>query len=309
MTTTRQQPAPARGGTAAASGAPARGLRMRPGAGSDRGRRPSLLVEGSLAVLTLLVVLPIGWMVVLGVQPVRDIVSPGWSFGFTLRNLTDLLAPGEPFTAQLVNSLLIVAGTVTLSLTVGVPSGYALSRLHLPRPLTLALLAVAGFLPLVPPMTLVPGLYVTLDNLGVLGTVQGLVLLNTVFQLPFAVLLMRVYFDAVPAALREAALVDGASEARVFWRVMVPLVRPGMAAVAVFTGIMAWNEFLFGLTMTSGGVTAPLTVGIASLVQPYEVAWGQMAAAGSFAAVPIILLAILANRQIVAGLTGGAVKG
>jgi ABC-type glycerol-3-phosphate transport system permease component len=109
--------------------------------------------------------------------------------------------------------------------------------------------------------------------------------------------------------LREAALVDGASELRTFLRIVLPLVRPGLAAVGVFTGIMAWNEFLFGLTMTSGGVTAPLTVGIASLVQEYEVAWGQMAAAGALAAVPIIVLAMVANRQMVAGLTGGAVKG
>jgi multiple sugar transport system permease protein len=90
---------------------------------------------------------------------------------------------------------------------------------------------------------------------------------------------------------------------------MLPLVKPGLASVGTFTGIMAWNEFLFGLTMTSGGVTAPLTVGIASLVQPFEVAWGQMAAAGTLAAIPIIIITIIANRYIVAGLTAGAVKG
>jgi len=103
--------------------------------------------------------------------------------------------------------------------------------------------------------------------------------------------------------------VDGASEFRAFRVVILPLVRPGLAAVGIFVAIMAWNEFLLGLTMTSGGESAPLTVGIASLVQPYSVTWGQMAAAGTIAAVPIIVLAIFANRQIVSGLTGGAVKG
>jgi ABC-type glycerol-3-phosphate transport system permease component len=268
--------------------------------------RPSIDVP--LLVLLALFVLPIVWLVVLGVQPDRNIVSPDWVFGFTLANVADLLGPGRPFAAQLGNSLLIVAGTILLCLVLGSATGYALSRVHLPRTVTLALLGVCAFLPLVPPMALVPGLYVTLNGLGLLGTVLGLVLLNTLFNLPFAALLMKVYFDAVPGELREAAVVDGASETRVFAQVMLPLVRPGLAAVAVFVGIMAWNEFLMGLVMTSGGRTSPLTVGIASLVQPYEVVWGEMAAAGSLATVPIILLAVVANRQIIAGLTGGAVK-
>jgi ABC-type glycerol-3-phosphate transport system permease component len=295
-----------------ALGRPASGRATRraaPGAGRAGRQRANLFVEAALAVLVLLTILPIVWLVVLAVQPVRNIVSPGWSFSFSLGNVAELLAPGQPFFAQLVNSLLIVVGTVALCLVIGSLAGYTLSLLRLPRPVTLVLLTLAALIPLVPPMTLVPGLYVTLNSLGLLGTVQGLILLNTVFQLPFAVLLMKVYFDGVPPVLREAALVDGASELRTFLRIVLPLVRPGLAAVGVFTGIMAWNEFLFGLTMTSGGVTAPLTVGIASLVQEYEVAWGQMAAAGTLAAVPIIALAMVANRQMVTGLTGGAVKG
>lgn len=104
-------------------------------------------------------------------------------------------------------------------------------------------------------------------------------------------------------------MIDGAGEFRTFFSVMLPLVRPGLAAVGIYAGIMAWNEFLFGLTMTSGGSSAPLTVGIASLVQPYEVTWGEMSAAGVLAAAPVIILAALANRSIVAGLTSGAIKG
>jgi ABC-type glycerol-3-phosphate transport system permease component len=276
--------------------------------GPARRRRFRPAVDIPLLVLLAAFVLPIAWLVVLSVQPGRNIVSPDWEFGFTLDNISELLAPGRPFAAQLGNSLLIVAGTIVLCLVVGAATGYALSRLQLARWVTLTLLAVSAVLPLIPPMALVPGLYVTLNNFGLLGTVQGLILLNTVFNLPFSALLMKVYFDGVPGELREAALVDGASELRVFVQVMVPLARSGLAAVAVFVGIMAWNEFLMGLVMTSGGRTSPLTVGIASLVQPYEVAWGPMAAAGTLATVPITVLAVVANRQIISGLTGGAVK-
>ncbi|MFD0507742.1 carbohydrate ABC transporter permease [Streptomyces chiangmaiensis] len=196
-----------------------------------------------------------------------------------------------------------------LCLVFGSLAGYALSQLILPRWGTIPLLLLAGFIPLIPPMVLVPGLYATMTSLGLIGGNFGLILLNTVFQMPFAALLMKVYFDGVPNTLREAALIDGASEFATFRAVMLPLVKPGLAAVGTFTGIMAWNEFLFALTMTSGGTTSPLTVGIASLVQPYEVAWGQMAAVGTLAAVPIIIISVIANRYIVAGLTAGAVKG
>jgi ABC-type glycerol-3-phosphate transport system permease component len=272
-------------------------------------RRFKPVVDIPLLALLVLFVAPIIWMVVLAVQPDRDIISPGWHFGFTWANVKAILDPGQPFVAQLGNSLLIVVGTVALCLVIGSVTGYVLSRLPIPRILTFLLLALSAFLPLIPPMTLVPGLYVTLNTFGLLGTTAGLILVNTLFNLPFSALLLKVYFDGVPATVREAGLVDGASELRVFLRVMLPLVRPGMAAVGVFTGIMAWNEFLMGLTMTSGGTTSPLTVGIASLVQPYEVVWGEMAAIGSLAAVPIIVIAVIANRQIVAGLTQGAVKG
>ena len=276
--------------------------------------RSSMGIIGTIAELVLIAaiaatIVPILWMVALSFQPLKNIIGADIVAGFSLSNYTDLLSPGNPLLAQLGNSLIIVVGTVLLCLVFGSLAGYALSQLVIPRAVLLPLLALTAFIPLIPPMVLVPGLYATMSSFGLIGGTLGLVILNTVFQLPFAALLMKVYFDGLPATLREAALIDGASEATAFRSVMLPLVKPGLASVGTFTGIMAWNEFLFGLTMTSGGVTAPLKVGIASLVQPFEVAWGQMAAAGTLAAIPIIIITIIANRYIVAGLTAGAVKG
>ncbi|MDN3311610.1 carbohydrate ABC transporter permease [Microbacterium oryzae] len=272
-------------------------------------RKVNLGVELVLLVAAVITIVPIAWTLLQAFLPNRAIVNRTWDFPVWLGNFRDLFAPGEPFLAQIANSMLITGGTVVLCLAVGAVSGYALSRLQPPRWITIPALILAAFLPMVPPMTLVPGLYVTMNNLGLLGSTLGLVLLNTVFNLPFAVLLLKSFFDQVPAELREAALVDGAGELRSFWSVALPLARPGLAAVGIYTAIMAWNEFLFGLTMTSGGTSAPFTVGIASLVQPFEVTWGEMAAAGFIAAVPIVILAVVANRQIVTGLTAGAVKG
>jgi ABC-type glycerol-3-phosphate transport system permease component len=271
-------------------------------------RRRNILVEAALVLTMLAVVLPIAWTTLLAFLPNRAIVSSNWQFPFWLGNYRDVFSNGT-FARQLLNSVAIVVGTVVLCLIVGSLAGYSLAKLRPPRWLTMPALVLAALVPLIPPATLVPGLYVLLNNAGLLGTVTGLILVNTLFNLPLATLLMTSYFSALPEELREAAMMDGASELRTFLSIMVPLVKPGMAATGIFVGIMAWNEFLMGLTLTSGGTTAPVTVGIAGFLQQYSVTWGQLAAAGSVAAIPMVMLAIFANRHIVAGLTAGAVKG
>lgn len=271
-------------------------------------RRSHLPVEIALVITMLAVIIPIAWTTMLGFLPNRAIVSSDWQFPFWLGNYRDVFADGT-FTRQLLNSVGIVVGTIVLCLVLGAFGGYSLAKLKPPRWVSYPALGIAGLIPLIPPATLVPGLYVLLNDLGLLGTVLGLVLVNTLFNLPFATLLMSSYFAALPEELREAALMDGASELRTFLSVMVPLVRPGLAATGIFVGIMAWNEFLMGLTMTSGGATAPVTVGIAGFLQQYAVTWGQLAAAGTIAAIPMVVLSIVASRHIVAGLTAGGVKG
>ncbi len=273
------------------------------------GRRINIAVELTLLIAIAIAMIPIAWGTLLAFQPNRAITNPEWDFSTWFGNFHELMGPGQPFLAQIANSIGITLGTVVLCLTIGSISGYALAKLHPPRWLMIPAFILAVFVPLVPPMTLVPGMYVQMSSLGLINSVPGLIILNTVLNLPFAVLLMKTYFDNVPEELREAAFVDGASQLRAFFAVVLPLVRPGLAAVGIFIAIMAWNEFLFGLTMTSGGSTAPITVGIASLVQPYAVTWGEMSAAGAMVALPIIVVAIVANRQIVSGLTSGSVKG
>ena len=270
--------------------------------------KPLLWIELVLGAVLLITLVPIVWALLLAFMPNRSIVASTWRFDFWFGNFASLFSNGT-FVTQVLNSVLIVVGAVAICVVVGSMTGYALSRLRPPRWLTVPALVITGFVPLIPPMTLIPGLYVLLSQMNLLGTVTGLVLVNAFLNLPFAALLMASYFSSVPEELREAALVDGASEARTFVSVMLPVVKPGLAATGIFTGILSWNEFMMALTLTSGGATSPVTVGIAGLMQAYAVTWGEMAAAGSVAAIPIIVMAVFANRQIVAGLTAGAVKG
>lgn len=239
----------------------------------------------------------------------RDIINPGRLSAPTLYNVRALFEGFTDFPRLLANSMLVVVFATAFSIVIGLLSAYSLSKYSWPRSFTTIVLGLAFFVQLVPPVALVPSFYIILNNAGLYDTRLGLILVNTVFNLPFAIFLLKVYFDGVPTELREAALVDGAGEVAAFWRVMIPLAAPGIAAVAILVGILTWNEFLMALSLTSTPDAQTITVGIATFIQPYQIRYGEMTAASAIASVPIILLAVVAHRFIVAGLTGGALKG
>lgn len=281
---------------------------------AERQQHGSTPVGRSIVTVLLLgaaamVLMPIAWLVFMAFQSPRQIISPDLGVDFSLYNFSQVFAPDSVYGQEIVNSVILVVCATVLCLAAGSLAGYSLSHLRWPKPVTYTILGGAALLQLIPPMTLVPGLYVMMFNFHLLGSLAGLIVLNTVFNLPFAAILMKFYFDTLPSELRESAAIDGASESRTFLRVMLPLAAPGAGAVAIFIAIQVWNEFLFGLVFTSGGTESPITVGIATLIQPQAIQFGPMAAVGVITAVPIIVLAIIANRQIVAGLTQGAVKG
>jgi ABC-type glycerol-3-phosphate transport system permease component len=264
------------------------------------------IVVGGAVLATLV---PLVWLIAVAFQRPRAIITPGWNFEFSLANFAEVFAPGQIYGAQVINSIILVVSATAICLLVSTFAAYSLSQLAWSPRVVLLVLLIAGLLQVIPPMTLVPGLFALLTNTGLNGTLFGLVLLNVVFNLPFAVIMTKFTFDTIPAELRESAAIDGASDFGAFRRIMLPLAAPGIAAVAIFTAIQVWNEFLFGLVFTSGGAQSPITVGIATLIQPQEIKFGAMAAVGVVTAIPIIILGIVANRQIVSGLMGGAVKG
>jgi multiple sugar transport system permease protein len=277
------------------------------------GRSRSLTGRAMIGVLLVgamvIAVVPLLWMILIAFQTPRRIIAPGWAAEPSLLNFQALFGTGNFYGQQVMNSLIIVVVATAVCLVISSLAGYSLSQLGWSRRTTLAMLGGAAILQLIPPMTLVPGLYVVLSQLGLMGGLPGLIVVNVVFNLPFATIMIKFYFDTLPVEIRESAVVDGAGDFAVFSRIMLPLASPGVAAVGIYTAIQVWNEFLMGLVFTSGGDQAPITVGIASLIQPQEIKFGPMAAVGTVTAVPIILLAVIANRQIVAGLTRGAVKG
>lgn len=269
------------------------------------------LVDASLVLPLLIAVVPILWLVYSSFRFSRYIISPNPAasfFSLTLSNYAQAFNGQNPLAREFLNSIVIVVGSIVLAVGIGGLAGYSLSKLSWPKPVVSLALGACLLIQLLPPIVLLPGFYVTLQDLGVLGTVFGLVLLNTVVNVPFATLLMKVYFDAIPGELREAASVDGASETTSLWRIMVPLAAPGVATTSILVGIFAWNEFLMGLTMSSSTSNAPFTVGVAALLEPYSIQFGPMAAAATVAAIPMIAISVVAGRRLISGLTAGALK-
>src|SRR5216684_4582118 len=205
----------------------------------------------------------------------------------------------------LFNSLVIVGSAVMLSLLIGSLAGYSLARFsRLQQRLNFWVLAPR----MIPPVALVVPLFLMLQQIGLINRKLGLILVYTAFNLPFVAWMMRSFFQEIPVDLEEAAMVDGAGRLRSFWDIVLPLAAPGLAATAIFSLIITYNEFFFALILTSTPAAATLPVGTAALIGKTQTLYGEMAAAGLVAAVPLVIFALLVQRHLVRGLTMGAVK-
>lgn len=225
----------------------------------------------------------------------------------TLNNWIEQLATGETRRA-LMNSTVISIGASALALLLGTPAAYALARFHfrLPpnRDLTLWFLSQR----VLPPVATVIPFYLVMRTLGLLDTYLALILINATFILPFVVVILRQTFIELPVELEEAAMVDGTGFLGAFLRVSLPLAAPAMAATGLIIFAFAWNEFLFAITISSkNAITIP--VHMAGAVDTRGVQFWFMAVRAMIAMIPPVLLALLAQRYIVQGLTFGAVKG
>jgi ABC-type glycerol-3-phosphate transport system permease component len=271
------------------------------------GRKTNIpLTEIILLVALIFALFPVGWLLWNSFKYHRDIVSVTNPLTFTLSNYMELFS--TEFPKLFLNSLGLVFFSTVLCLLIASLAAYGLSKFPWPRSFTAIILGVAFFVQLMPPITLVPAFYAIANSLRLYNSVTILILVNTVFHLPFAIFLLKAYFDRVPTDLKEAALVDGCTELRAFWRIMLPLAAPGIGAVTILVSILSWNEFLMALTLTSTPDAQTMTVGIASFIQDFYIRYGLMCAAAGVATIPIIILATVAHRYIVAGLTGGALK-
>ena len=265
----------------------------------------------ALAVLAILFwsLAPIVFMVMSSVKPGQDIfaVPPHWSFTPTLQHYVALWSKWQAFFRGLLNSLIITAGATALVIAASTMAGFAYSRNRTPF-----LQRSATFLivvRLLPPIVVTLPLFGVVNLLGLNDTHLILVLLYATFFVSLGTILMRTFIDQIPYELDEAAKVDGAGRWTILWTVIRPLARQGMMAVSVFVIVYAWNEFLFAFIFTSTKAkTAPLV--ISEMMGSMDgVDWGVLFAASTVQLLPVLLFVMFMQKHLVAGLTGGAVKG
>jgi trehalose/maltose transport system permease protein len=229
---------------------------------------------------------------------------------YSLQNYKDVLFKGNgTFVQNLMNSVFVSTVTVCVALLLAVTAAYALSRVRFRGRslLLMTILAVSMF----PQIAVLAGLFEVIRGLGIYNTSWALVFSYTIFTLPFTVWVLTTFMRDLPIEIEEAAIVDGATPWVIIRKIFMPLMWPALVTTGLLAFIAAWNEFLFALTFTSSNETRTVPVGISMLSgnSEHEVPWGLIMAASVIVTVPLIILVLLFQRKIIAGLTAGGVKG
>jgi multiple sugar transport system permease protein len=272
------------------------------------GWRGAALALG-IAALAFFVAFPFAWMVATALKPSQEIfvtpptLIPGT---VTLANVERLFAETR-FATYLVNSALVASATVCLTLAIAAPGAYGLTRFRFRGRETIAgtILFTYMFAPI---MIIIP-FYVMMRALGLANTHTGLVLAYTGLCLPFALWLLRTFFQSIPLELEEAAMTDGATRTQAVRYVIMPLALPGVVATGTFTFILAWNDYIFARILLSADELKTLPIGIADLYNASVADWGMIMAAGMLVLVPVLAVFVFVQKYMVAGWGTGGLKG
>jgi ABC-type glycerol-3-phosphate transport system permease component len=209
--------------------------------------------------------------------------------------------------ASMVNSMAVALAVMAVNVVLGAPAAYAFARMRF-RGRTLAFMAIV-MSRLVPAVALAVPFYLLIQALGLLGTKTALILVHSVLTLPFTVLILSVFFRRIPLEIEDAAIVDGCTRLQLFWRIVLPLSLPSLAATGLFAFMLSYAEFLFALVLSGDAANRPLSVVMASLARNVDVSWGILNSAIFLAVLPSLALAAIVWRLVVEGILVGGVKG
>jgi multiple sugar transport system permease protein len=264
-----------------------------------------------IALIVIFCLAPFYWMVVTAFRDVGyTFDTTPWPTHVTLENFRTAFdtSLGNHFGRALINSVIIGVCTTILAVMVGVFAAYALARLDF-RGKFVVLGIVLGA-SMFPGVALLTPLFQLFTNIHWIGTYQALIIPDISFALPLTVYTLTAFFAEMPWELEQAALVDGATPGQAFRKVILPLTAPGLFTTAILAFIAAWNEYLLASELSSDR-TQPVTVAIAAFTgsQPHQEPYTAIMAAGTIVTIPLVILVLLLQRRIVAGLTAGGVKG
>lgn len=254
--------------------------------------------------VALLLFFPIFWMALTAFKTEQDAYSPGLIFMPTLGSFREVFARSN-YVGFALNSVYLSIGSTLLCFLIAIPAAYRMAFFATPRTNSLLLWMLST--KMMPAVGVLLPIYLLFRTAGLLDTISGLILISTLINLPIAVWMTYTYFREVPPAILEAARVDGAGIFSEIWHVLTPLALPGIASTALLLIILSWNEAFWSINLTSAKA-APLTVFIASYSSPEGLFWAKLSAASLLAVAPIMIMGWFTQKQLVSGLTFGAVK-
>jgi multiple sugar transport system permease protein len=279
----------------------------RPSIGFSRKRGIStVLIYTQTLLLLTLTLFPVLWLIQLSLKVESEAfrMPPQLIFWPTLENYVALFQ--GKFARSFGNSLIVSVATTLISLVLGVPAAYALSRAGFQADKGIALWVLTTRM--APPIAFAIPFFLTYRYLGLIDTLLGLMIIYLTFNLSLVIWMMRTFFDGLPRSLEEAAEIDGAGPWGAFLRITLPLAGPGLATTAIFCFLFAWNDFFFALVLTrSQAQMAPVAIVNFMNYEGWE--WGKIAAGGTLIMLPVVIFSLLVRRYLIRGLTAGALKG
>ena len=274
------------------------------------GRRQAIAANLIAWPLILLTAFPLLWMLITSVKPQAELFSIPPTMlptEITFEHYRRVLEE-TPFLQYFANSIVLALSTTALVVVVSALGAYSLVRFSYPGRERLAGLVLFTYL--LPSVVLISPLYLMLVNIGLANTLASLVIAYTSFALPYALWLLRSFMAAIPEDLEAAAMVDGASRMGAFVDVVLPQALPGIISTALFTFILAWNEYLYALVLVNSDEARPLTTGVMNmLVTAFNIEWSLLMAASVMMSVPLIVIFAFLQSYLTSGFGAGAVKG
>lgn len=265
-----------------------------------------VLVYIIVIITIILSIAPIVYLLITSFKPpeLTFAIPPVWSFTPTLQNYAEVLTPD--FFSYLMNSLVVALSTTLIALILGMFAAYGFARFRFRGAFWLRMSALIP--QMLPPITIIVPLYVLFNGFDLTDTRTALIISYLTFTIPLAIWMMIGFFEDVPDDLEESAMIDGCTRFQALWKIILPIVTPGLAATAILNFMYCWNEFLYAVILT-GRNARTLPVTITSFMTNKAILWGRIAASGALILIPILIFALVAQRYLIRGLSKGAVKG